>query len=211
MYKTVRNYENMQKCMFDGVGQYNVPAIEPEQYDGCSEWIGFNYAGKSTDRQQKGVHFFLDDYQFIRLWTNVDRYIPMLREFAYVLTPDFSLYTDYPVALQIYNHYRKHWLGAYWQGFGIKVIPAICWSDESSFDWCFDGEPTRSTVAISSVGTQGSGEKKKKFLEGYNEMMHRLEPAQIIFYGKVPDECKGNIVRVKAFSEKWNEAEVAQW
>lgn len=197
--------------MFDGVGQYNVPAIEPEQYDGCSEWIGFNYAGKSADRQQKGVHFFLDDYQFIRLWTNVDRYIPMLREFAYVLTPDFSLYTDYPVALQIYNHYRKHWLGAYWQGFGIKVIPAICWSDESSFDWCFDGEPTHSTVAISSVGTQNGSEKRQKFLEGYNEMMHRLEPAQIIFYGKVPDECKGNIVRVKAFSEKWNEAEVAQW
>lgn len=51
MYKTVRNYENVQKCMFDGVGQYNVPAIAPEQYDGCSEWIGFNYAGKSIDRQ----------------------------------------------------------------------------------------------------------------------------------------------------------------
>lgn len=91
------------------------------------------------------------------------------------------------------------------------MIPTICWSDESSFDWCFDGEPTRSTVAISSVGTQGSSEKKQKFLEGYNEMMRRLEPTQIIFYGKVPDECKGNIVRVKAFSEKWNEAEVAQW
>lgn len=211
MYKTVRNYENVQKCMFDGVGQYNVPAIAPEQYDGCSEWIGFNYAGKSIDRQQKGVHFFLDDYQFIRLWTNVDRYIPMLQEFAYVMTPDFSLYTDYPAALQIYNHYRKHWLGAYWQKYGVKVIPTICWSDESSFEWCFDGEPTHSTVAISSVGTQGSSEKKQKFLEGYNEMMRRLEPTQIIFYGKVPDECKGNIVRVKAFSEKWNEAEVAQW
>ncbi len=42
-------------------------------------------------------------------------------------------------------------------------------------------------------------------------MVRRLEPAQIIFYGRVLEECKGNIVRVKAFSEKWNEAEVAQW
>ena len=42
-------------------------------------------------------------------------------------------------------------------------------------------------------------------------MVERLQPAQIIFYGRVPDECKGNIVHIKQFSEKWNEAEVAQW
>ena len=36
--------------------------------------------------------------------------------------------------------------------------------------------------------------------------LHRL-----FFYGRVPDECKGNIVHIKQFSDKWNEAEVAQW
>ena len=28
------------------------------------------------------------------------------------MTPDFSLFTDYPVAVQLYNHWRKHLLGA---------------------------------------------------------------------------------------------------
>ena len=211
MYKADRNYENVQKAVYEGVGAYRIPQIELQEYTGCREWIGFNYASKSTDRQQKGVHFFLDDYQFIRLWTNPDRYIPMLQQFAYVMSPDFSLYTDFPKALQIYNHFRKHWLAAYWQEHGIRVIPTICWSDKESFEWCFDGEPTHSVVAISSVGTQNSREKKRKFLDGYSEMMRRLEPTQIIFYGSVPEECKGNIVRVKAFGEKWNQAEVAQW
>lgn len=66
-------------------------------------------------------------------------------------------------------------------------------------------------MAISSVGTQNNKERKQKLLDGYMEMVDRLQPTQIIFYGKVPEECKGNIVRVKAFSEKFNEVEVAQW
>ena len=165
----------------------------------------------AKDREKKGVHFFLDDYQFNRVWTDADRYIPMLQRFKYVLTPDFSLYTDFPKALQIYNHYRKHWLGAYWQMHGINVIPTICWSNRESFEWCFDGEPTQSVVAVSSVGTQNNKEKKQCFLDGYHEMVERLQPTQIIFYGRVPDECKENIIHIKQFSEKWHEAEVSQW
>lgn len=210
MYKSQRNYENVQKMMFDGVGEYGIPMIEATQYDGA-DFIGFNYAKSTKDPESKAVHFFLDDYQFNRVWTDPDRYIEMLKRYKYVLTPDFSLYTDFPKALQIYNHYRKHWLGAYWQMFGINVIPTVCWSDQESFEWCFDGEPTHSVVSISSVGTQNSGEKKRKFLDGYFEMIDRLQPTQIIFYGSVPEECKGNIVRVKAFSDKFHEAEVAQW
>ena len=210
MYKTYRNYENIQRAVYEGIGQYQIPEIMQVEYDGC-DWIGFNYANVAKDREKKGVHFFLDDYQFIRLWADPDRYIGMLQQYAYVMSPDFSMYTDFPKALQIYNHYRKHWLAAYWQEHGIRVIPTICWSDKDSFEWYFDGEPTHGVVAISSVGTQNSKERKQRFIDGYMEMVDRLQPTQIIFYGKVPEECKGNIVRVKAFSEKFNEVEVAQW
>ena len=210
MYKTQRNYENAQRMLFDGVGQYDIPELETVQFDNA-EFIGFNYAKSAKNPESKAVHFFLDDYQFTRVWTDPDRYIPMLQRFKFVLTPDFSLYTDFPKPLQIYNHYRKHWLGAYWQMYGINVIPTICWSNRDSFEWCFDGEPTQSIVAVSSVGTQNSKEKAQRFLDGYFEMVERLQPAQIIFYGRVPDECRENIVHVKQFSEKWHEAEVAQW
>lgn len=210
MYRTQRNYENAQRMLFDGVGQYGTPVIEPTQFDNA-EFIGFNYARSAKNPEDKAVHFFLDDYQFNRVWTDPDKYIPMLQRFKYVLTPDFSLYTDFPKALQIYNHYRKHWLGAYWQLHGINVIPTIGWSNRDSFEWCFDGEPTQGVVAVSSVGTQVKKEAREKFIEGYMEMVKRLQPTQIIFYGNVPDECKGNIVHIKQFAEKWHEAEVAQW
>ena len=170
MYRTQRNYENAQRMLFDGAGQYGTPEIEPTQFDNA-EFIGFNYARSAKDPEDKAVHFFLDDYQFNRVWTDPDRYIPMLQRFKYVLTPDFSLYTDFPKALQIYNHYRKHWLGAYWQMHGINVIPTIGWSNRDSFEWCFDGEPTQGVVAVSSVGTQVKKEAREKFIEGYMEMV----------------------------------------
>lgn len=210
-YRNRRNYENLERQIFGGVGEYGIPQIEPVTYEGGCDWIGFNYAKTCKEPEKKGVHFFLDDYQFNRLWTDVDRYIPMLQKFRYVMSPDFSTYTDFPKAIQIYNHYRKHWVGAYLQEAGIQVIPTISWSTPDSFEWCFDGEPQGGVVAVSSLGVMNSKEKKELFLIGYEEMVRRICPDTIIFYGYVPDECMGNIVRVRAFTEKFNEVLCNGW
>lgn len=58
-------------------------------------------------------------------------------------------------------------------------------------------------MAVSSVGTQRSSDSRKLFLYGYNEMLTRLQPSLIYFYGIVPDECKGNIIRLAAYQEKF--------
>lgn len=210
-YRNCKKYENLERQIFDGVGEYGIPQIEPVTYEKGCDWIGFNYAKTCKEPEKKGVHFFLDDYQFNRLWTGVDRYIPMLQKFRYVMSPDFSTYTDFPKAIQIYNHYRKHWVGAYLQEAGIQVIPTISWSTPDSFEWCFDGEPQGGVVAVSSVGVMNSKEKKALFLSGYEEMVRRLSPETIIFYGTVSDECMGNIVRVRAFTEKFNEVLCNGW
>ena len=210
-YRNRRNYENLERQIFDGVGKYGIPQIEPVTYEKGCEWIGFNYAKTCKEPEKKGVHFFLDDYQFNRLWTDVDRYIPMLQKFRYVMSPDFSTYTDFPKAIQIYNHYRKHWVGAYLQEAGIQVIPTISWSTPDSFEWCFDGEPQGGVVAVSSLGVMNSKEKKELFLIGYKEMVRCICPDTIIFYGYVPDECMGNIVRVRAFTERFNEVLCNGW
>ena len=38
--------------------------------------------------------------------------------------------------------------------------------------------------AVSSVGTQANAESKRLFLRGYEEMMKRLSPEWVIFYGE---------------------------
>ena len=208
MYRQGRNYENLNKGIFDGTGTFDIPRLLPE-HTTANSFIGFNYAKTCRSPYDKGLHFFVDDYQFSRVWSNPDAYLDMLRKFKVVCTPDFSTYTDFPKAIQIYNHYRKHWLGAYWQENGITVIPTVSWSDRDSFEWCFDGEPVGGVVAVSSVGTQLSRDSRQLFLDGYNEMLTRLQPTLIYFYGNVPKECKGNIIRLAAYQEKFrNKSEV---
>lgn len=200
IYRQGRNYENLNKVIFDGTGNYDTPRLLPT-YTKADNFIGFNYAKTCKEPENKGIHFFIDDYQFSRLWNNPDAYIELLQKFKCVCTPDFSTYTDFPKAIQIYNHYRKHWLGAYWQMYGINVIPTISWSDRQSFDWCFDGEPVGGVVAVSSVGTQMNENARRLFIDGYNEMMKRLKPSAIIFYGFVPEGCTGNIIPLTTFQQ----------
>ena len=135
----------------------------------------------------------------------------MLSEFRYVMAPDFSMYTDFPKAIQIYNHYRKHWVGAYLQEAGVAVIPTISWSTPDSLEWCFDGEPVGGTVAVSSVGCMKNAESRRLFIRGYNEMLERLRPKKIICYGNVPVECNGNIARITSFQDKFKEAVCDGW
>lgn len=210
-YRYTRDWENQQKRLFtdyDVAGDYDIPIIRPEYDFHSVKWIPFNKSKTTQKRKGVGIHHFIDDYQFVREWKNIDAYVDLFRQFDYVMSPDFSMYTDFPKALQMYNHFRKHWIGAYLQEKGVHVIPTISWSTPDSFDWCFDGEPRESVVAVSSVGCN---RVLDKFVEGYNAMIQALNPSTIIFYGKIPNECKGNIIHVKSYGSQIREAIIDGW
>ena len=197
-------YLNCNKRIFNnGVGRFDVPNIRPCNIDvSDAVVIGFNYALTEKNPEDKIVHFFLDDYQFERVWCNPDRYINLLKRFRAVIAPDFSLYTNFPRAVQIFNHYRQHWCAAYWQEAGINVIanPQWCLDDPSCFDWCLDGEPHESLICVSTTGGFRSNLKKQLWLEGWNRIMEELQPSEILLFGKKFPEIEyngGNIIVAK--------------
>lgn len=203
-----RGIENTNKAIFEGEGAWQIPKLKGTNKIDIQKWqvenggitTGFNYCksyeNKNMDSQEIGVHFFLDDYQFERVWLRPSENLERLRKFKFVCSPDFSLYTDHPNAVQLFNHYKKHWVSAYWEKQGLTVIPTICWSDNKSYEWCFDGEPKKSIVAISTKGTQGDSLAKERFYAGYYQMMKRLEPTQIMLFGKNPGALDGNVVEM---------------
>ena len=188
-----RNGHNLELGSFERSGEYGIPVLQPVHLSQRLKWIRFNHALREPHREKYGVHFFIDDYLFQRAWHDPPRYALFLRQFPAVMTPDFSMFSDYPKAVQVYNHWRKHQLGAYWQRVGMTVIPSISWADKASYAWCFDGEPLGGTVAVSSVGAMKNKDARALFIAGYQEMMTRLAPEKVIFFGNVPDECQGNI------------------
>ena len=199
-----RDVENWYKFSFDGIGKYGVPALDPEQIN-TEQFIPFNYAKGCNNPDKKGVHFFLHDYQFRRLWDMPERYMLLLQRFDCVCTPDYSLYTDMPKAMQIYHHYKKQWMGAYWQACGLTVIPTVSWSDDESFTWCFDGLPQGGAVAVSSVGCLRDNNSQGRFMKGYNVMLDKLRPAQILFYGSVPDSIAGTVIQIGSFQNRFRQ------
>lgn len=173
---------------------WEMPIINNDHYI-PERFIGFNEAMTSTDNDA-GVHFFLDDYQFERIWKEPRRYADALKKFSGVCSPDFSLYLDMPIPLQIYNTYRSRLIGQYFQSQGLKVIPTISWANKDSFEFCFKGIPKGSVVAISTLGVRKDKEALSIWQNGKKELIAQIEPSILLIYGgKVEtDESKVKIL-----------------
>ena len=99
-----------------------------------------------------GFIFFIDDYQFERVWNDPYPYIERLREFPCALTPDFSLYMDIPMAMKIWNVYRSRLIGQMMQDADIVVISTLSWAEPETFSFCFEMLEQGGVVAVSTVG-----------------------------------------------------------
>lgn len=154
--------------------------------------IGFNYA-KTSKEKDVGIHFFIDDYQFERIWNNIDKYIEILSEYECVLSPEFSLYWEMPLPMKIWNTYRNRFVGSYLQQYGITVIPTVCWADETTFDFCFCGIEKGSIVAVETNGVKEKEETLNRWKAGMTELIKRIEPSTILIYGGKVDFDYGDI------------------
>lgn len=199
----VSGIENLEKGQYPGEGYYDIPIIKPvKKLPAIKEWIPFNYVLSDDEPEGKAVHFFIDDYQFERIWKNTDAYVDKLKQYVCVASPDFSPYGDMPMALQIFSHYKKHWVAAFLQDRGVTVIPTIRASTHpNSFDWYLDGEPHGGIVLISSMWS-GEDDIQPVFEREYNTMLETLKPKKIYVYGKETIPLAGNVEYIKSFSEK---------
>ena len=162
-------------------GRWQIPIIKASQHI-PTDLISFNYM-LSKDAFDKGIHFYIDDYQFERIWNQPHQYIDRLRCFDCVLTPDFSMYLEMPMAMQLWNVYRSRAIGQIMQDYGIEVIPTLMWSTPESFDFCFDGIEPGGVVSVSTIGIRGDKESRKCFDAGMDEAIRRLRPSHIVVYG----------------------------
>ena len=181
--RTERAY-NLGLVNRDKCGASGYPGLAPA--DARPQGLtGFNYA-KSTPASGKrghGCHFFIDDYQFERVWARPGAYVECLRGFDCVLTPDFSLYMDMPDPMQAWNRYRSQAVGRAWQDAGLTVVPTLSWAQPSSYRFCFEGVPRRATVAVSAVGVRGDAAALAVWRDGMRAAMRALEPSRVLLYG----------------------------
>ena len=165
-------------------GPMEVPALWAENELNVQRLTGFHqvlsFRGK---KETVGVHFYLDDYQFERVWNRPALYLNALKDFECVLAPDFSMFLGMPKALMIWNHYRKMTIAHFWQNQGLKVIPTLNWAGPESWEFCFDGVPKKGCVSVSTLGVMADKNARKRWIAGMNEAVKRLTPIRILAYG----------------------------
>lgn len=172
-------------------GKYQMPIIHRVNHI-PEKLIGFNYALTSGE-YNAGIHFYIDDYQFERIWNEPYKYIDKLQQYDCVLTPDFSLYMDMPMSMKIWNVYRSRLIGQIMQDAGMIVIPTLSWAEPETFEFCFDGIEPGGTVSVSTVGVLRHEESFDIWKQGMIEAINRLHPSEIILYGNNVDFDFGDI------------------
>lgn len=163
-------------------GIYDIPTLDKVIHTPKS-LMGFNYCKSTPPQDGVGVHFFLDDYQFERVWNSPEDYCTMLADYDCVLTPDFSLYTNMPIAMMIWNTYRSRLVGQMMQDYGCTVIPTVSWAGTDSYDFAFDGLPTGGTIAVSTIGVKRNKDAFDIWVQGMDECMKVVKPYNVIVYG----------------------------
>ena len=106
----------------------------------------------------------------------------------YIVGRDYSLFGDFPVALQIFNIYKSRVCMAWLKdNTNAIIIPNIRWTFDFSYKFAFDGIMRGSNIAISILGQIRDKSNKKMFFDGFKEAINRIEPKTILVYGFITE------------------------
>ena len=168
----------------------DIPVCPTNKIEIPENLIAYDLTNSSTEYNSY-VHFYIDDYKFDGkrgIWSEPEKAIEKLKKFKGIITPDFSTNLDFPDPLKRYNIYRMRAFGYYASKHGINVINNVRWSDKSSYEYCFEGLPKNSIVAIGTIGNIKEKRNWNLFQEGLDELIKKISPKIILVYGKAPDK-----------------------
>ena len=117
-----------------------------------------------------------------------------------MITPDYSLYRNMPLAMQIWNTYRNRAL-AYWlQNNGVNIIPNVRWGEERTYEFAFEGLSPGGVFAVGTNGCVRDKDSRYYFFHGLHKMIEALKPSVIVnYYYNSRDifaECEERGIRV---------------
>lgn len=77
-------------------------------------------SGKRTAVNEGMYHFYTDDERFSRLYSDCS---PLLNSgVKVVIEPNFSVFGQMPMAVAVFQVFKKRWLARTWQKFGVRVF-----------------------------------------------------------------------------------------
>lgn len=184
-FKDVLQHELCNGLSF--TGDHQMPRVKPYLGELPKDLISFNRARASRSISDAGIHFYIRDVFFECFWNSPSKYINLFRKHPCVISTDYSVYANMTMPEVMWNNYRNKLLAAWMQRNDIAVIPNVSWSREWSYDFCFEGMPKHSIIAINSTGIGKDAFSKDMWIKGYRKAIEVLEPIRIVRYGAMQD------------------------
>lgn len=153
------------------------------------------------------MDFFIDDALFENFWNHPEMSFDNLRKFEGIITTDYSMHPELLPGQNIWNCTRNRVMVYYLQINGFDVVPVATWCEEVDFEWCFDGLPDLSSIAVSSNGCMSNPYSRRIFLRGIEELQLQKRPTHLIVCGREVPELKkyDNIIYYPCFSQRLKE------
>lgn len=165
------------------MGPFHIPGIRPCQLVPATLLAFSEAMSLPAAAPDAWVHFFEDDYRFLRLWRAPERYIRLLTRFAGVVSPDFSVYRNMPVAQNISHIYRNQLLGARMQADGLNVITNVRLCGQESIPYALAGVPQHSTLAVGLHGCTRDAANRRHVVAEIKILCDLCEPSDLVVYG----------------------------
>ena len=182
-----KNSDVFKTCLFDGVSyeeDFQIPILHSSKLL-PNKLIPFSKAFATKDFEQ-WIHFYEDDKNFLRVWNQPKKYLPLPEKFYGVISPDFSIQRNMPFFMKLDSLAKGRVLGNWWQQNGIEVIPNVRFNGDSTYKFVFEGLDKNSNLAVGSLGCIKNREERRYFVEGLRELMERLKPKNLVVYGAAP-------------------------
>ena len=188
----MKSYKLTYSAKFEGV--HEIPIIDrPSRIIIPASVVPFSNR-KRVKSSDNAICFYEKDNLFSEIFSAPAKYLQEFKNFQAVISPDFSMYRDYPLWKQIDALGRNREIGSFWQRRGVNVIPNIRWGSEDTYTTsvlpekvAFIGVPKHSIVALGSYGCFKHMEDRYHFQAGLAAMMETLEPEIVLVYGAMPD------------------------
>ena len=99
----------------DSDGKFDMPLIRKQNIDiDKIRFLSFSDAKlNDSENSHKTIHFFTYDWKFDSVYENADEELEKLKQYYCLLSPDFSIFTNMPIPLQIESIFKNRWCGAF--------------------------------------------------------------------------------------------------
>lgn len=139
------------------------------------------------DRKKSILCFYTQDATFEDMWENSGAWTQAIlpEKWKAIIAPNWSIQSDWPEAVNIFNYYRRMFMARYWQEAGIKVIPDVDWGSKQSLEYSMLGIPRNAPCIGIQLQTGDVAEKHVREYRGMGLTMlvEKLKPQALIAYG----------------------------